>query len=199
MTIWHLSTSYPARAGVPVLARVDPMIFARRYFTHCMQCTFCHDACCVYGVDYDWHVGAELERRTADFEAFSGIPRDRWFTGERTPDETMPGGGSDRTQVVDGACVFLNRVGRGCLLHAYALARQIDYHEVKGIVDCLFPLTWEDDVLGVAEEVSDESLICLDTGPTVYRGVREELRYYFGDGLVAELDQMEQRAGGVTA
>jgi hypothetical protein len=28
-------------------------------------------------------------------------------------------------------------------------------------------------------------------GPTLYRGLRDELRYYFGDGLVGVLDGME--------
>lgn len=185
-----LSRPYASRSGVPTLAAVDPVIFTRRYFTHCLQCTFCHDACCVYGVDYDWHTRSALERRAADVEAFIGIPRARWFTAERTADPDMPGGGSDRTAVVDGACVFLNRAGRGCLLHAYAAARGLDYHALKPIVDCLFPLTWEGDRLGPAEEVEDSSLVCLDQGPTLYAGAREELRWYFGDGLVAELDRM---------
>jgi len=191
-----LSRSYSCRHGVPTIAAVDPGIFARRYFTHCLQCTFCHDACCVYGVDYDWRVRANLEAHADALEEFTGIPRRRWFTGEGTPDDTMPGGGSDRTAVEGGACVFLNRDARGCRIHAYALSAGVDYHELKSIVDCLFPLTWDGDELGPAEEVLDSSLVCLETGPTLYRGVREELRYYFGDGLVAELDALE---AGVTA
>lgn len=186
-----LSRSYACRYGAPTIAAVDPAIFTRRYFTHCLQCTFCHDACCVYGVDYDWRARTQLATHADALERFTGIPRARWFTGDGTPDETMPGGGSDRTAVEDGACVFLNRESRGCRLHAYALGAGVDYHDLKSIVDCLFPLTWDEEALGPAEEVLDSSLICLDTGPTLYRGVREELRYYFGDALVAELDRME--------
>ncbi|HYK09946.1 MAG TPA: hypothetical protein VEV39_04040 [Gemmatimonadales bacterium] len=191
MTTRALSQPYPCRYGAPTIAAVDPAIFTRQYFTHCLQCTFCHDQCCSYGVDYDWHVRANLAKHAHALEAFSGVARARWFTGEKTPDETMPGGGSDRIAVEDGACVFLNRESRGCRIHAYALSAGVDYHEVKSIVDCLFPLTWEDDELGLSEEVFDSSLVCLDTGPTLYRGVREELRFYFGEGLVAELDGIE--------
>ena len=186
-----LTRSYPCRYGAPTIAAVDPAIFARRYFTYCLQCTFCHDACCEYGVDYDWRVRKNLDVHADALEAFTGIGRTRWFTGDGTPDETMPGGGSDRTAVHDGACIFLNRESRGCAIHAYAVSAGVDYHDLKSIVDCLFPLTWDDDELGLSEEVLDSSLICLDTGPTLYRGVREELRYYFGDGLVAELDRIE--------
>jgi hypothetical protein len=187
-----LSRSYQCRYGAPTIATIDPAIFSRRYFTHCLECTFCHDACCVYGVDYDWRVRENLTAHADALEAFTGTPRGRWFTGDATPDDTMPGGGSDRTAVENGACVFLNRGTRGCKIHAYALSAGIDYHELKSIVDCLFPLTWDDEELGLSEEVLDSSLICLDTGPTLYRGVREELRFYFGDGLVAELDGLEE-------
>lgn len=191
MTMHALSTAYPCRYGAPVVAAVDPGIFTRRYFTHCLECTFCHDACCVYGVDYDWRVRENLEAHAGALETFTGIPKHRWFAESGTADATMPGGGSIRTATEAGACVFLNREARGCRIHAYALAAGVDYHDLKSIVDCLFPLTWEGQELVLSEEVLDSSLICLDTGPTVYRGVREELRFYFGDRLVVELDGIE--------
>jgi hypothetical protein len=186
-----LPASFPSRYGVPVLSAVDVAIFERRYFTHCMSCSFCHDSCCQHGVDVDLlHVPA-LETHAEALEARMGIPRDRWFTGEYSPDPEMPGGGSLRTRVVDGACVFRDRRGRGCHVHAYALERGIDYHTLKPIIDCLFPLTFSEEVLYPAVEVDDGTLICLDTGPTLYRGAREELQYYFGEGLVVALDAIE--------
>lgn len=190
-TIIALPKSFPCRYGVPVLSAVDAAVFTARYFTHCMQCTFCHDSCCQHGVDVDMlHVPA-IEAHAPELEARMGIPRDRWFTGEYTPDPEMPGGGSLRTQVVDGACVFRDRSGRGCHVHAYCLERGIDYHTLKPIIDCLFPLTFSEGVLYPAIEVDDRSLICLDTGPTLYRGVRDELRYYFGEELLLALDAIE--------
>ncbi|HEX4561393.1 MAG TPA: hypothetical protein VH113_06125 [Gemmatimonadales bacterium] len=191
-----LSTSYACRYGVPILSAVDPTIFTRQYFTHCLECTFCHDACCVYGVDYDWRVRENLKAHAVALETLTGIPQHRWFAGAGTADESMPGGGSIRTATEDGACIFLNRESRGCRIHAYALSTGVDYHDLKSIVDCLFPLTWEGQDLVLSEEVLDSSLICLDTGPTVYRGVREELRFYFGDLLVAELDGLEATLRG---
>jgi len=186
-----LSALFPSRYGAPVLSAVDVTVFRRRYFTHCMQCAFCHDSCCQHGVDVDMLHVPVLEAHAAELETRTGIPRDRWFTGEYTPDPEMPGGGSLRTQVVDGACVFRNRDGRGCHVHAYALERGIDYHTIKPIIDCLFPLTFSEGVLYPAIEVDDGSLICLDTGPTLYRGVRDELGYYFGEELLRALDAVE--------
>src|SRR5690348_16512873 len=162
-----------------------------------MACTFCRDACCNVGVDFDHRTRAAVERQAPAIEAFTGITRDRWFAADATADPSMPGGGSARTTVVDGACVFRNREGRGCLLHGFAVAKGIDYHAVKPIVDCLFPVTWEEDVLVPSGEVLDGSLICLDTGPSLYEGAREELRYYFGSALVAVLDALDRGVTGM--
>jgi len=190
----QLSHTFRSRYGAPRLWFVDPEIFRRRYFTHCLDCTFCHDWCCQFGVDVDrYHVDRILAHADS-LEAYLGIPRDRWFTGEVEPDPDVPGGETWRTRVVDGACVFLNRHGRGCRLHTFCLEHGIDHRDLKSVVDLLFPLTFEDGVLCPALEAEDGELVCLDTGPTLYRGVRDELAYFFGTDLVTELDRLETGA-----
>lgn len=186
-----LSRTYHSRYGAPRLHSVDRAIFQRRYFTHCLACTFCHDWCCNFGVDVDrYHVDRILAHADA-LEAYLGIPRDKWFTGEIEPDDDAPGGETWRTRVVEGACVFLNRQGRGCRLHAFCLEQGIEHRELKSIVDVLFPLTFEEGVLCPADEVLDDELVCLGSGPTLYQGVKVELRYCFGEELIAELDCLE--------
>jgi hypothetical protein len=188
-----LPHAFPSRYGVPVLHAVAPEIFRRRFFTQCLDCAFCHDWCCQFGVDVDrYHVDRILAHAQA-LEAFVGVPRDRWFSGAVELESDSPGGETWRTAVIDGACVFLNRHGRGCLLHAFCLEQGIDHHELKSLVDGLFPLTFEAGVLCPADEALTGELVCLDTGPTLYRGMREELRYYFGAALVTALDGLEQR------
>ena len=182
---------FPARYGVPVLRSVDPAIFRRRYFMHCLECGFCNDWCCQFGVDVDReHVDQILAHADA-LEAFLGIARDQWFSGEVELDEDVPGGETWRTRVLGGACVFLNRKGRGCQLHAFCVEQGIEHRELKSIVDVLFPLTFEGGVLCPAREAVAEELVCLRTGPTLYRGVRSEIAYYFGPELVGELDRLE--------
>lgn len=186
-----LSRPFPSRYQVPVLNAVDPRIFTLRYFTFCLACEFCHDWCCQFGVDADhWHVARILAHADA-LEAFLGVARDRWFTDQIDVDPDAPGGAMRRTAIVDGQCVFLNRAGRGCQLHTFCLEQGIDPLDLKPLVDGLFPLTYEGQVLCAADEVLDGDLVCLETGPTLYRGVRDSLRYYFGDSLVAELDGIE--------
>ena len=191
LTLLSLPRDFTARYGAPVLRAVDPAIFRRRYFTHCMDCGFCHDWCCTFGVDVDRHHVDQILAHADALEAFLGVPRDLWFTGEVEQDEDVPGGETWRTRVTDGACVFLNRQGRGCQLHAFCLERGIEHRELKSIVDVLYPLTFEDGVLCPANEAAAGELVCLSTGPTLYRGVRSELTYFFGPELVVELDRLE--------
>jgi hypothetical protein len=157
-----------------------------------MDCSYCHDSCCAYGVDVDAENVARLDARSSDIAAFTGVPRDRWFTGEWTNDPEFPGGKHTRTTVEDGACVFRNRAGRGCTIHSYALARGIDYHELKPMVSVLFPITFDAGLLHPSREIEDASLQCYRDGPTLYRGVRSEIDWYFGGRLVDELDGLER-------
>lgn len=188
-----LSRPYAARDGAPVLTHVSADVFTRRYFGACLACTFCRDACCDHGVDADAAVVSRIMAQADAIEARVGVPRDAWFTGPLVPDADLPGGGGTRTRVVDGGCVFRSRVGRGCLLHAYAIETGQDYHLVKPMVSTLFPLTFVDGLLCVSTELDDGTLVCGGSGPSAYESVRVELAYYFGDGLVAELDALARR------
>lgn len=189
-----LSRSYACRWGVPVVDRVDTAIFVRRYFMKCMQCSYCFDSCCQYGVDVDAPNVERLRARAAELERFAGVPRDRWFTEAWTDDAEFPGGRHTRTRVEDGACVFRSRTARGCTIHSYALEAGLDYHELKPMVSVLFPVTFDGGLLHPSNEIEDRSLQCIDDGPSLYRGVRDEIAWYFGAPLVAELDGLEETA-----
>jgi hypothetical protein len=190
--IVRLPRAFPSRDGVPVIERVDTLIFTTRYFTHCLQCGFCHDWCCSHGVDVELPRVTAILDHAEGLEAFTGIGRERWFVPGVERDAGFPGGGARRTRVEDGACVFLRRAGRGCLIHAYCLDRGIDYHQLKSMVDCLFPVTFDDDLLCAADEVTDGELVCMDQGPSLFRGVEPELAYYFGTDCVAALAEVER-------
>lgn len=187
-----LSRSFACRWGVPAVDRVDTAIFVRRYFMQCMQCSYCFDSCCQYGVDVDAPNVERLRARADDLERYTGVPRDRWFSEAWTDDAEFPGGRHTRTRVQDGACVFRSRTARGCMIHSYALEAGLDYHELKPMVSVLFPVTFDGGLLHPSNEIEDRSLQCIDDGPSLYRGVRDEIAWYFGAGLVAELDGLEE-------
>jgi hypothetical protein len=176
--------------GAPVIHAVDRRIFALRYFTRCMACGFCNDQCCDHGVDIDVANVARLEALGDDFAIRIDAPRRDWFTGDAIADTEFPGGRYVRTRTRGGKCVFRSANGRGCAIHAYALDKGIDYHDLKPLVSTLFPATFEHGVLVPSGEVIDGSLVCSGDGPSVYEGTRGELAYYFGDAFVAELDAL---------
>jgi len=185
-----LDRAYPCRWHAPVVDRVDTAIFEHRYFTHCMDCTFCHDSCCQYGADVDGTNVARLDAVSDELARYTGVPPDHRFTGEWNEDVEFPGGRQTRTRVRDGACVFRNRTARGCAIHSFAVARGVDYHDLKPIVCVLFPVTFDYGLLHCSNEIEDRSLQCYGEGPTIYEGVRSEIEWYFGAGLVAELDAL---------
>lgn len=171
-----------------MIREVDLAIFRRRYFGHCLACTFCHDACCEHGVDVAVVERDRILARAAELEPIVGLPRERWFRPGVVADADFPGGAATRTAVVDGACVFRSRAARGCALHAFALSRCEDYHDVKPMVSSLFPITFGEGTLFCSGELAEGSLVCTGKGPTAYEMARAELGYYFGPEMVAELD-----------
>jgi hypothetical protein len=185
-----LRRAYLCRFGAPILTAVDPRIFSLRYFTHCMDCGFCADQCCSYGVDIDVGNMERLRTLGPDFAAKIDTPQDAWFSLQLITDPEFPSGRHARTSVANGACVFRARAGRGCAIHAHCLEAGLDYHDYKPIVSVLFPLTFEAGVLVPSSEAEDGSLICAGGGPSLYDGARDELAYYFGPAFVAEIDAL---------
>ena len=174
---------------------VDARIFRHRYFGHCLQCSFCGDACCNHGVDVALVERDRILAHAPALEPVVGLPSSSWFISATTSDADFPGGSATRTAVVDGRCVFRQRNARGCALHAFAISEGLDYHDVKPMVSALFPVTFGEGALLCSDELADSSLVCAGEGPTAYEMARAELAYYFGDDLVAELDAIAATGG----
>ena len=192
-----LSRNYAPRVGVMVVDRIDVRLFTDTYFAACMDCTFCQDSCCQYGATVELPMRDAILARAAELEPIVGRPGSEWFDNEFREDADYAGGGYVRTTVFDGRCVFLNRKGRGCLLHSHALARGESVHEIKPLACNLFPIGWGEGALTVPPEIDDRELVCLGPGPTLYRSARNDVLYYYGPGLVAELDALEaEELGG---
>ena len=160
VTVLRLSKDYVCVQGAPVIHSVDTAIFSLRYFMRCMACTFCNDQCCSYGVDIDLGNVMRLAALGEDFSSRIAVPRTEWFTEEPVADAEFPTGRHVRTRTRNGKCVFRAKGARGCTIHAYALEKGIDYHELKPMVSTLFPATFEHGVLVASSEVADGSLIC---------------------------------------
>ncbi len=77
------------------------------------------------------------------------------------------------------------------MIHSFCLKNGMDYHDLKPMICCLFPLTFDEGLLSPSPEVDDQTLICLGAGSSLYQGIREELEYYFGQEFIGELDTIE--------
>lgn len=187
-----LKNSYPSIYGLPVIHSVDTDIFDLTYFSHCMSCTFCNDQCCSYGADVDMlHVNKILKHKKG-LEEFTGIKSEEWFYPKRRGwDHEYPGNEYTRIRKKNNACIFLNRNGRGCMIHSFALKKGYDYHEMKPFFCTIFPVTFNEGVLLTPEEIDDKVTACLGPGPTLYEGARKELIYYFGMEMIREIDVIE--------
>lgn len=187
-----LSTTYYARYGVSAISHVDTAVFTTPYFASCNQCDFCKDECCSHGVA----VGIDQIERIKEFadvlEDYVRIRREHWFQEELVTDESFPGGKYRRTQVRERGCVFLNANGRGCQLHRFSAEHGLDYHVLKPLDCCLFPLTYDRGLFRPASWISENTLICLADGPSLYEGAKHEIPFYFDHNLLNELNEMEE-------
>jgi Fe-S-cluster containining protein len=206
-----LSRPYASREGAPVVDRVDPRIFTLTYFRHCLDCNFCHDSCCQYGVDTEITRYHAIMAHADALERHLAIPRGEWFRLD--PDDVgilsepdYPGGEYTRTAVVElplvrsgqsaEGCVFLDPAGRGCRLHGFALQNHIDVHAIKPMCCLLFPVSFAEGLLHAAVEFDHDDLACTGPGDSVYRGARSDLEWYFGSELIFELDEIENQING---
>jgi hypothetical protein len=173
------------------LHHVDTRIFTLRFYASCMKCDFCHDGCCQHGCDVDFGEQARILAVKDELAPFVRAAPEQWFGTERSYDPEYPTGGYVRANVVNGACAFRSREGRGCGIHRFALQTGRDYHDLKPMACWLFPVCWH---LGVLRPNSDVTfdLICAGQGQALYDAARSEIERVFGTPLVAELDQLRK-------
>lgn len=188
----------------PKFRLVESAIFTRRVVGDCLRYT-CRereptrirlDACCQYGADCD--VGerdqilahADPIRRLLTPEA-AAAP---WFLEAVEVDADFPSGRRTRTATLgDGGCVFLHHDRRGCAIHRAAIEGGFTIDGVKPGICRLFPLTWDHDSIGLADDYVDYTCAFEPNAPSVYRNGRDALAALFGEALVAALDAVEAR------
>jgi len=179
-------------SGNAAISFVHRDIFLKKYFAQCLQCSFCHDACCSYGADIDLQNVEKIQQHKAEILPFIRTSEVEWFDAETPYYEEYAGNEYTRINTQGPRCVFISKDQRGCGLHRFAISKQMDYHEIKPLVCILFPLRFGEGVLSPAPELDDSSLICAGSGDSAYQSLRNELEYYFGREFVEELDGIEK-------
>jgi len=186
----------------PRFQKVWTSIFTRRLVADCMthQCTMVDthseklDACCQYGCDVDLAEREAILARTADVRPLlrAEVANAPWFDDEIEEDPDYPSGKVVRTEVVNDGCIFLAHDRRGCAIHRASLEQGWDFRGVKPAICRLFPLSYEEDSIVIADEYPEYSCAHVD-GPTLYRITRDTLGELFGADLVTALDAVERQ------
>lgn len=184
----------------PRFRSVWASIFTRKLAADCMthRCTMVDthtemlDACCQYGCDVDL---LEREAILARAPQIRSLLRDevkdaRWFDPEEEADADYPSGVVVRTEVHNGGCIFLAHDLRGCAIHRASIEQGWDFHGVKPAICRLFPISYEEDAIVIADEATEYSCAHVE-GPTLYRITRDALGAIFGPELVVALDAAE--------
>lgn len=188
---------------------VEPELFTRKLAADCMthRCAMVDpkkpdgerteklDACCQYGCDVDL---AERDKILARADDIRPLLRDEvkqlpWFDEDQLEeDPDYPSGACVRTSVFEDGCLFLAHDRRGCAIHRSAIERGWDMRGVKPAICRLFPVSYYDDWITIADEYEEYSCAHVD-GPTLYRITRDLFGELFGPELVTALDDAERR------
>jgi Fe-S-cluster containining protein len=186
----------------PRFKTVDDTIFTRRLVADCMThtCTMVEthteklDACCQYGCDVDLRERSAILERAGEIRALlrTEAKDAAWFETEEEVDADYPSGRVVRTEVLDGGCIFLAHDRRGCAIHRASIENSWDFRGVKPAICRLFPLSYEEDAIVIADEYPEYSCAHVD-GPTLYRITRDAFADLFGADLVTALDAAEAR------
>ncbi len=186
----------------PRFRHVWASVFTRRLVADCMthRCKMVDrephldklDACCQYGCDVDLHERDAILARAGDIRPLlrAEVQDAPWFDDDIEIDLDYPSGKVVRTATHGDGCLFLAHDRRGCAIHRAALERGWDFRGVKPAICRLFPLSYEDDTILIADEYPEYSCAHVD-GPTLYRITRDALADIFGRELVIAMDAAE--------
>ncbi|MDQ3367875.1 MAG: DUF3109 family protein [Myxococcota bacterium] len=186
----------------PRFRHVWASVFTRRLVADCMthDCTMVDkdphvrklDACCQYGCDVDLRERDAILARADDIRPLlrAEVKDVPWFDSEIEDDADYPSGQVVRSAVHEDGCLFLAHDRRGCAIHRASIEGSWDFHGVKPAICRLFPLSYEEDTIVIADEFPEYSCAHVD-GPTLYRITRDALAAIFDPALVVAMDKAE--------
>jgi Fe-S-cluster containining protein len=186
----------------PRFKKVWASLFTKRLVADCMthDCAMVDrsphlhkkDACCQYGCDVDLFEHAAILARSENIRPLmrEEVKHVEWFDNEIEEDPDYPSGKVMRTAVHNDRCLFLAHDQRGCAIHRASLEQGWDFRGVKPAICRLFPLSYEEDTICIADEYPEYSCAHVE-GPTLYRISRDTLGDVFGPELITAMDAAE--------
>lgn len=186
--IIELKQTFNSRYGLPAVSKVETDIFTFKYYDkNCFDNNTCNDICCSEGVLMDIRSFEQL-LKYKDKPEFKHIDWDYYFK----KDLLAAGGLGCDSRVVNGTCAFRNTGGRGCLIHKFSLESGMDFRDIKFLYCCFFPADiFDGELLSYSNLLRRKGYLnCEGGNSTVYETSKNDIEYYFGQGLINELDNI---------
>jgi hypothetical protein len=194
MMIIELDRDYVSRYGLPLVNKIDTLIFTTTYPKDGCT-TACKDICCSGGATMDIFAFNRLVKH-------SNAPEFKTITWEGyafEADVYSPGGAGCYTRFDGNRCMFQND-DWGCAIHSYCLKHKIDVHELKFFTCCLFPV--EVNKIGTVHNILTAGyemrypqfdLPCKKNGGTpVYEIAQPDIEYYYGRELIGAIEHIKE-------
>lgn len=192
--IIKLKKDYENRNGLPVINKLDTLIFSTTYpSSGCVRA--CKDVCCSGGATMDIYTFNKLIKHR-DAPIFKGII---WEGYNFENDPRSTGGKGCYTRYDNNRCMF-NNDDWGCKIHTYCLEQGIDVRELKFFTCCVFPVEVNKigdvhNILTAGYEMRypEFDLACKKNGDTsVYQIAKPDILYYYGDELISEIETIKK-------
>ena len=176
---------------------IDPIIFTHK-FVHACDVSFCSGECCYYGVYTDKKEHDKIlelkDRVIRSMDDSQTKDVDKWFE-EPEEDEDFESGIAVGTELYNGKCVFLDKIGF-CTIQKIAIEDGEYKWKYKPLYCILFPLIIYDEAITVDDEHIDRLHYCKsleNQGSTIFECCTEELKYLLGkEGFLELVDYREE-------
>jgi len=172
---------------------IDPLIFTHKFVKACDVC-ICSGECCYYGVYTDkaeHDIIMKMKKRVKQSMDDSQTKDHKLWFEKPEEDEDFDSGIAVGTELFNGKCVFLDKVGY-CTLQKVAMEDDEFKWKYKPLYCILFPLIIYDGAITVDDEHLDRLHYCNkaeNQDSTIYDCCREELQHLLGKDGMVELDK----------
>jgi hypothetical protein len=183
---------------------ISPELYEKGYSGGRSPCT-CTSVCCQHGVYADVKERDRIldHRETIKKHMDETQTRDEslWFEQQEEEDSDFVSGRRVGTEVVNGKCAFLDKLGR-CSIQLAATAEGMHKWAIKPTFCILFPLEISDGVVGFDDLLDEEESCCSISSVfevPLFEACKDELTHILGEDGYGELEMFYRSRHGVTA
>ena len=171
---------------------IAPELYSKGYATGLGPCT-CTSACCQHGVYADVKERDKILGHREIIKKYMDETQTReeeqWFEEEEKEDSDFASGRCVGTQVVNGKCAFLDKLGR-CSVQVAATEEGMHGWSLKPTFCILFPLVISDNIIGFDDSFQEQACCSISTvfDSPMFRACKDELVHLLGEDGYGELE-----------